>query len=199
MPKKITLPSKLQEVAQDACKNMTNLTEVYFNGSLQDYCSIKWINSGAHPCVNASSSKPVHIIIDENEVIHIPQTTSFSINGYAFYNNLALVSADMRNVTSIGSQAFNGCKNLRWVVCPKNKISSTCFQGCTSLERVYIFKDTPKIEQKAFNLSNPLEVYYEGTEKEWETFKEKISTTNNEAILNPKAIYYGKKPEDMGI
>lgn len=197
---KVVLPNNLTTVDNNAFSNMTNLAEVHFNGSLRDYCKIKWYNSGAHPGKNFKDNKPVHIFINGSEIKHIPRSLNSNIVGYAFYNNTALVSADLENVTSIDSQVFNGCRNLQWVVWPSiKKISSTCFQNCFSLQKIFIPNTVEKIEQKAFNLgsTDKLIVYYSGTEQEWNTLKANINTDSNAAILNPNKIVFNASADDV--
>ena len=93
------------------------------------------------------------------------------------------------NVTSINSSAFAGCDDLTDVILPKNleTMENCLFWAADSLRSITIPKSVKRIYRDAiFVCFNFKEIYYEGTEEEWN----KISIDpNNEYLLNA-AIHF---------
>ncbi|MBQ3150550.1 MAG: leucine-rich repeat protein, partial [Clostridia bacterium] len=88
------------------------------------------------------------------------------------------------SVTSIGDSAFESCDNLTSVTIGNSvtSIGYRAFSGCSSLTRVTIGNSVTSIGERAFSgCSSLTDVYYFGTEEEWN----KISIGSyNEALTN---------------
>ncbi len=106
---------------------------------------------------------------EELESVTIPNSV-ISIGRYAFckcgFTNLIIPDS----VTNIGMQAFYGCKNLTSVVISKNLtyIDYEVFAYCENLVNLIIPKSITNIDSNAFGYCSKItDVYYSGTEEEW--------------------------------
>ena len=134
-----------------------------------------------------------------------------SIDSYAFYNCKGLISVTIPDsVTSIGSFAFDGCTDLTDVTIPDGvtcinswtfsfcssltsiKIPNSVttidygsFHYCTGLTSITILNGVTNIDLSAFNFCSKLtDVYYNGTESQWENLNGK-----NEILFNTTVHY----------
>lgn len=64
-----------------------------------------------------------------------------------FYNCAALPSVNLKNITAIGANAFQGCSSLKEVTLPDavTEISDGTFANCTSLEKITLGKNMTSI------------------------------------------------------
>lgn len=61
------------------------------------------------------------------------------LRNYAFYNNTALTSVYLPNLTTIGADGFHGCTGLTELDFPKlATVSPSAFNGCSKLKDVII-------------------------------------------------------------
>lgn len=106
----ISIPANVKTIGTDAFKGCTNLTKAIF-ASVNDLCAITFANASANPMSNTwaqlyNSKGPITTI---NEPIS-------QINAYAFYGCSAISIVWIpENITSIGTDAFSGCKNIQEV------------------------------------------------------------------------------------
>ena len=94
-----------------------------------------------------------------------------SIGSYAFEGCTSLTSIDIPDsVTSIGRYAFNNCSSLTSITIPDSvtSIGAYAFYGCESLTSVTIGNSVNTIGYQAFCLCGDLEIYYNGTQEQWE-------------------------------
>lgn len=100
------------------------------------------------------------------------------------------------NLTSIGKSSFEGCSNLTSIIVPDNvtSIGDRAFFGCRELKSIVIGNSMENIKSYAFSgVGHSYEsiitvnVYYRGTEKEWEKI-----TIDEWALanFNCKIFYY---------
>ncbi|MBQ6206234.1 MAG: leucine-rich repeat protein [Oscillospiraceae bacterium] len=96
-----------------------------------------------------------------------------NIGKWAFLACDSLTSVTISNsVTNIGYGAFSDCTNLTSVTIGNSvtNIESVAFSGCISLARVTIPESVTSIDNGAFYwCSNLKDVYYSGSEMQWET------------------------------
>lgn len=95
-------------------------------------------------------------------------------------------------VTTINGNAFNRCFNLKNIVIPKTvtHIGAAAFFYCSSLESVTIPKSVTNIGQQAFSYCLKLnDVYYLGTEEQWDI------VNNSNSIRNEATIHFGSIEE----
>lgn len=147
----ITIPDNVTNIGHDAfafCTSLTNIT-------LPD--NIKSIEvSVFEECTSLAK-------------ITIPGSV-VSIGASAFKGCTSLLSiAIPDNVTSIGSHAFYGCRSLANMVIPDGvtSIEEWTFAWCTNLVSIAIPSSVTIIEEYAFYQDVLEDVYYSGTEAEW--------------------------------
>ena len=100
-----------------------------------------------------------HIVI-ENGITHISEREFIN------FENLETIKFP-DTLEYIGDSAFANCKKLRNVIFPNNLNCVMChaFAMCYSIENVYIPRTVTAFHVVAFDHIN--NIYYEGTEKEW--------------------------------
>lgn len=99
-------------------------------------------------------------------------------------------------VKIIGDSAFNGCTGLLNIAIPEGVISigNTVFQNCDNLSFVVIPTSVEKIGNFIFGNYVNINIYYEGTETDWE----KIDINeNNEHLKSPYLYYYCEEKPDV--
>ena len=119
--------------------------------------------------------------IDKNIVIlsthdGLPVTT---ISESAFDGNTAITGITIPDsVTTIGSSAFNGCSSIKYVIIGSalTSIGESAFNGCTSLTNVY----------------------YNGTEGEWDTLCSSIGS-GNDYLIDAKVYYFSETEPAEGF
>ncbi|MBQ3193869.1 MAG: leucine-rich repeat protein [Oscillospiraceae bacterium] len=143
-----------------------------------------------------------------------------SIGQYAFYNCAGLSNVSIPDsVSNIGQWAFKGCSSLTSITIPDGvrSISRSAFMECTNLNDVVIPDGVTTIETYAFykcygltnitipasvryiqsyafqNCSNLTEIYYGGTEEQWEALKGSLGS-DNEPLKKAMVYFNGEKP-----
>lgn len=131
--------------------------------------------------LTSDNSIPDSAFSDCSSIIRITIPNSVtSIGSTAFQNCTSLTSITIPNsVTSIGVYAFQSCTALESITIPNSvtSISSYTFTKCTSLTSIIIPNSVTSIGECAFNGCTSLsDVYYAGTEDEWNTISIDYST-----------------------
>lgn len=107
--------TKIDSMAFDS-----SLVNIYYKGTIEDWCKIKFSNKDANPMFMAE-----HFFMKNSEDkwkeltnIEIPNTVT-KINQYQFYNFASVISIKISdNVTSIGIGAFGKCDSLESITLP---------------------------------------------------------------------------------
>ena len=153
--------------------------------------------------------------------VSIPNSVT-SIGSEAFSGCLSLPSISIPDsVTSIGSYAFNGCNSLTSISIPDGVtfIGSSAFQGCISLPSISIPASVTSIEASTFygcsnltSISIPasvtyigrsafydcaffLDVYYSGTEEQWNKIYIYNYKYSNPSLFNATIHYNSNESE----
>ena len=112
----IVIPASVTSIGNSAFSGCSNLKNVYYDGTIVDWCNITFDDSYSNPMSVASHfyMKDENGEYQEVTEIVIPGAVT-EIKDYAFYgfDNLTSVTIG-KNVTSIGNDAFNGCSSLQY-------------------------------------------------------------------------------------
>lgn len=181
----ITLSKSITSI-NDGAFNISrdNLTTVYFNGKLQDWCNINFASETANPMFKAehlylkntsgeldllteldltninfvNDTIPEYRLIGLSDITKLKlPNTNFCIDNHAFCGCTSLEIVDIpRACTSIGEQAFRDCTNLKHVYISKNEISSTKVDDET------IYQTKPQLGSSVFLNCHNIKIHFEG-------------------------------------
>lgn len=102
--------------------------------------------------------------------VTIPDTvTTIEERAFPYCTSLTSITIP-KSVTSLGESAFQSCSSLKKVVILANitRIENFTFYDCTKLDELTIPKSVTYSGLSAFaNCSNVSDIYYSGTEEEW--------------------------------
>lgn len=136
----IMIPHSVADIGCSAFDGCTGLVNADYNGTLAQWCKIKFSKSDSNPF---GITKKFCIQGKEITNLDIPYGVE-SINSSVFCNCEGVTSVKIPDsVKSIGESAFFGCTGLSSVRIPGNvtKIDASAFSGCSSLTSVF-FSDT---------------------------------------------------------
>ncbi len=197
----ITIPNSVANIYSHAFAYCYDLTSVKYSGTLNDWVSINFEDSNSNPIKEAdglyiNNTLVTEISFDDGltiikpysfygyrslTAVTIPDTVT-EIGGYAFYDCYDLASVTFgENVKIIGGYAFNDCYDLITVILPDSitEIGNSAFAGCDSLTSIKIPSSITEIKYEAFDSCDSLcDVYYAGTQSEWEAISINSSNTN---------------------
>lgn len=161
----LTFGNNINLIEKDAFISNDYLSNVYYEGSVDDWCNIKFENLYATPMCT---------VIDPTYVFHpgYPATRDLEKNFYLKNNNnewevlthLAISS----EITEINDAQFKNINSIKTVIIPNSikKISQTAFYNCKSIEEIslpfvganddgtgnhyfgYIFGEISELQQK---------------------------------------------------
>lgn len=128
---KIIFTNSIKKIAESAFKDCDNLTDVYFDGTIEDWCNIEFGDSNANPM-----SKSLYLYIKD-------QTDS-----YAIINNLIIPES----IAKIGSYQFYGINTITNIILNENiySIGNYAFGYCNKLETIKMFDSITSIGEGAF-------------------------------------------------
>lgn len=112
---KITLPNTLRFITENAFEECHNLKEVYFKGTLNDWCMIDFENRKSNPMYFAEK---LYLLNEQNEWylltnLIVPNEIT-KIAKYQFYGFKQLISLNIdSHVDFIGTEAFKSCSNIK--------------------------------------------------------------------------------------
>ena len=147
----VTIGSGLEMVDSAAFLGCDNLKDVYFTGTVAQWCVIEF---GGLECAN-----PVEI------------THKLYINGEEPTN---ITAGDLEGVEKVGEAAFKNLDSLESIELPEGveTIRIRAFCGCSNLKSAVIPLSVTKIENDAFdNCSSLTDVYYAGSAEDWNKIK----------------------------
>lgn len=154
---KVILSKEIINYDNEIFKNCNHIEEVYYKGTIEDWCNITFKYSSSNPLYKKSDL----FVQDENrEWMKISEINNLgnviNLGDYQFYNCNSIKKIDINeNIKSIGISCFEGCANLKEVKLTKliKGIGKDAFAECGIIEKVYM----PKL---FFNISNDDEKEY---------------------------------------
>ena len=160
----IKIPENVKTIGKDAFLSCYNLVNVYYNGSLVDWCNIKF---------GDYTSNPMHY-----------GKYFFMLDGNNEYQELTEIIIPS-NVTTIGCYQFDGFDNVTSVMIPENVISIGyhSFYGCKSLKSITL----PFIGEKADRSSETHFGYIFGNLSYYVTYSY-IPNSLNEVVITSGEI-----------
>lgn len=160
----IELPESLTYIGDSAFSGCSNLESITLPEGITSIGS-----SAFYDCSSLKS-------------ITLPEKLT-NIDTSTFYNCSSLVSILLpKSLANIGYSAFYGCSSLESITLPEKVtgIESYAFQNCSSLESVTVPESLTSIGYDAFDGCNKLkDVYYAGSESQWNTLKEEGISSGN--------------------
>ncbi len=158
----ISIPDSVLHIGTDAFSINTSLVDnkgfLIVDGYLLKYCgnnSHAIIPEGVTAICNGAFYFPNHN--DRIERISIPESvTSIGAEAFSGCRNLSTLVIP-NGVTRVGAAAFSDCKNLRALAISEGvtSIESQTFTGCCNLERLDIPTSVTEIAKDAFDLNSP--------------------------------------------
>lgn len=177
--KNISIGSGITNISEKAFYNCSSLTDVYYNGKLNDFFEISieknnsnFMNTKLH-CTDTTVvnwgkyGENIRCILDDNGTLTISgtgdMTDYYDYSSSPFYNNSNIKSIIIENdVTSIGNYAFSHCDNLTSVTIGNSvtRIGTEAFSYCDNLTSVTIPNSVTNIDNWAFGGCNSLDSVY---------------------------------------
>ena len=153
----VTIPSSVTSIGEDAFYGCSGLTNIYYTGDIAGWCGI----SGLGNLMSYGlSSRTLYIGGNkvEGELIIPDSVTSIGSDAFSGCKGLTSIVIPDR-VTSIGSDALSGCKGLTSIVIPDSvtSIGSDAFSWCTGLTSITIPDSVTSIGDGAFSGCSSLE------------------------------------------
>ena len=157
----VTIPGSVTSIGSSAFSGCTGLTSVTIPGSVTS------IGEGAFSgCAGLTSIRGSADNV--SEVARRCGSSSYTVT--------------ITSGTSVGSSAFRYCKGLTSVTITANVtiIGELAFEGCTGLTSLSIPMSVTSIEAYAFGgCKNLTDIYYGGTEEQWNTIEKSLSCIND--------------------
>ena len=198
-----------------AFEDCSKLTNIYYKGSLRNWCTADSSYNSTSKSWNASVfPAPYDLYIDNKKITDLNEDlleNVTSICSSAFENCKSLTSVTLPStITDVGSNAFKGCtgitsvsvnqialndfssifeKNLTSVVIQDGvtSIPSSSFYYFTKLESVTVPSSVKSVESNAFSGCSALaSVYYGGTLEDWCTCESSNNSYGYDESSNKK-------------
>ena len=165
---KVYLPSTLGYIDYSAFRFADNITEVYFNGTFNQWIAIYSVDSCSSPAWNGAKV----FYKDENgewKQLADKIVITEDVGASAFKGNTEISEVTIEEgVTFIGDYAFDGCKNLKKVTLPSTltELGKSAFYDCDSLTEITIPGSVKVVRGGTFNSCDGLKkiIIEEGVE-----------------------------------
>ena len=159
----------MTSIGDSAFSRCSSLINVYYDGTIEDWCKIKFSYQDSNPMNPAEHFyiKNTNNKYDEVTEIII-SNVNISIGDYQFYSFDNIINVEIPNsVTSIGNSAFRSCSSLTNITIPNSvtSIESYAFYNCSNLTNITIPNSVTSIGSSAFYNCSSLTIYCEVTSK----------------------------------
>lgn len=163
---KITIPSGVRTIRDDAFTSSA-IEEIYIGHDISQIPSDGFIRCSGILRFSLNSKNNNYSIVsgallnkDKTEVLAYPKgkTADFSIPktvtriGDYVFSGSKIQTVNLSNVKQLGSFAFEGCRNIKKIVIPKqlSDIGTGAFKGCTSIATVKADSGVTKLPDELF-------------------------------------------------
>lgn len=183
----ITIPENLKSIAYYTFENCSSLTSMKIPKNVEeiDFYAFEGCSNLSEFIVdsdNSSFTSEDGVLFDKNmeTLLHCPAKKSGT---YTVPNG----------IKSIGEYAFDSCESLTSIIISNSvtTIDDSAFYGCSNLTSVMIPKSVTSIEDcvvSSDRLNGLTDIYYEGTEDEW-------NQISIESSISPDiTIHYNSEP-----
>ena len=146
--KRITIPSSLKYVCDNAFRYSRSLTGVYIS-DMEAWLKIDFMGSDTNPLISA---KALYLNGSPVTELKIPDgIKEIKNNAFTGCDNIESVVIP-NSVTSIGDLAFSNCDSIKSIVIPDSVtyLGNGAFSYCSNLRDVTLSKGLTAINQKAF-------------------------------------------------
>ena len=190
----ITIPNSVTSIGNHAFSGCSNLTSITIPNSVTSIGYFAFNDCDSLPSItmpNSVTSIQSHTFYDCDSLtsVTIPNSIT-SIGDSAFFSCDSLSSVTIPDsITSIGDSAFSNCSSLTSITIPDSvtTINHFTFSNCYSLSSITIPNSVIGIGGSAFsNCYSLTNVYYDGTEAEWNA----IDIGRNNTGLENATIYF---------
>ncbi len=121
----ITIPDSVIAIGKSTFWACSDLTEVYYTGTVDTWAMIEFANEEANPLYYAE-----HLYINGVEITEVALTTATKIGSFAFSGYDALTSVTIPDgVRTIGAGAFSSCSALTSITVDENNANYKSIDG----------------------------------------------------------------------
>lgn len=179
--KTVVIPASVKEIGAGAFCACYDLQDVYYLGTLADWCAITFEHPFSNPMYNAENLYINNALLAGDLVL--PDTIT-EIKDFAFIRMQGLTSVTIPdNVVIIGEKAFSRCENLVSVTIESEEISYVAFYGCRNLTSVTFGRGVKSIGKAVFYSCPKLdEIVYNGTVEQWNEIEKACSWIQNREL-----------------
>ena len=183
----VSIANGVVSIGDNAFDSCAELASISIPASVESISAVAFLNCTALSAIdvdeeNAHYSSEAGVLYDKEQTLLVrypaaktgayafPDTLT-GIGGYAFERCVNLAEFSIPDgVTSIGDGAFIGCSGLTGVTFPEGVtyIPRYIFFSCGKLASVTIPHSVTSIGLSAFEFSSVADVYYFGTQEEWD-------------------------------
>ena len=105
----ITIPASIISIGNNAFSLSSNLENVYYEGTIEEWMKISFDGHSANPLNNSTN-----LYVNGDELVtEVNFDSSYTIKAYVFYGCTSITKVTIGSqVTSIRNWAFRGCRNL---------------------------------------------------------------------------------------
>lgn len=179
--KSVIIPSSIKSINDDAFIGCYLLENIYYNGTIEDWCNITFKNELSNPMIvsrymHEQNSNPklfknhFYVLNSDNEYeevtnIEIPNTiTNVGFFKFGGFDNVTSVTIP-NSITKISYAAFWFCESLTNITLPSSlkTLETGAFAFCKSLTSITIPNSVTTIGNYAFEYCTSLTIYCEAS------------------------------------